>query len=98
MEKEGVVISARVHPGETVGSWMMQGVMEFLAGTEREAEYLRERYTFKILPMLNPDGVINGNYRCNLIGADMNRRWKKPNPELFPVVSSFKRLIKSFSN
>jgi murein tripeptide amidase MpaA len=29
--------------------------------------------------MLNPDGVINGNYRCSLAGADLNRRWKTPN-------------------
>lgn len=26
--------------------------------------------------MLNPDGVINGNYRCSLAGCDLNRRWK----------------------
>lgn len=26
--------------------------------------------------MLNPDGVIVGNYRCNLNGYDLNRQWK----------------------
>jgi cytosolic carboxypeptidase protein 2/3 len=28
--------------------------------------------------MLNPDGVILGNSRCNFEGFDLNRQWKKP--------------------
>lgn len=72
--KKAIVISARVHPGETVGSWMMHGVLEFLTSEDPEAAALRDKYIFKIIPMLNPDGVINGNYRCGLVGADLNRR------------------------
>lgn len=96
-KKKGVVISARAHPGETVGSWVMQGVLEFLTEETEEAHSLRERYVFKVLPMLNPDGVINGNYRCSLSGADLNRRWKQPVPSLHPVVHNFKRLIKTMA-
>jgi ribosomal protein L32 len=93
--KRAVIISARVHPGETVGSWMMLGVLDFLTSNDPEADALRQKYLFKVVPMLNPDGVINGNYRCSLIGADMNRRWKNPQAGIHPVIHSFKRVIKN---
>lgn len=63
LKKRGVVISARVHPGETVGSWMMKGVIDFLTSDLLEAKALRKLFVFKVIPMMNPDGVINGNYR-----------------------------------
>jgi hypothetical protein len=36
------------------------GVFDFLLSTKITARVLREMYIFKIVPMLNPDGVING--------------------------------------
>lgn len=27
------------------------------------------------MPMLNPEGSILGNYRCNNVGVDLNRHW-----------------------
>jgi len=50
-----------------------------LTSNTPEAEALREIAIFKIVPMMNPDGVIHGNYRTSLGGYDLNRRWKKPN-------------------
>ena len=73
-----IVFTARVHPGETNASWIMQGILDFLTSDSPEANQLRALYVFKIVPMLNPDGVINGNYRCSLAGCDLNRRWKTP--------------------
>jgi len=95
-KRKGVVISARAHPGESVGSWMMKGVIDFLTSNSREACLLRENFIFKIIPMINPDGVINGNYRCSLAGCDLNRRWKNPSKTLHPIIHSAKRMIKSF--
>ena len=83
-KRKGVCISARVHPGETVGSWMMHGVIDFLTSLDiPEAQLLREYFVFKIVPMLNPDGVINGNYRCSLAGCDLNRRWKSSSKVIY---------------
>jgi hypothetical protein len=92
--KKGIVLSARVHPGETVGSWMMRGVLFFLTDPENEeARKLREHFVIKVIPMLNPDGVINGNYRCSLAGCDLNRRWRNPSKNLHPTIFYTKKLI-----
>ena len=52
------------------------GILHFLTGDTEAAESLRKLFIFKIVPMLNPDGVIVGNTRCNLAGADLNRQYK----------------------
>ncbi|XP_014400914.1 PREDICTED: cytosolic carboxypeptidase 4 [Myotis brandtii] len=54
------VITARVHPGESNASWVMKGALEFLVSSDPGARLLRENFIFKIIPMLNPDGVVNG--------------------------------------
>lgn len=84
--RKGVVISARVHPGECNASWMMQGFIDYLTGPSLDAKILRDNFVFKIVPMLNPDGVIVGNYRCSLAGVDLNRWWKSPSRKLHPTV------------
>lgn len=55
---------------------------------------MRETFIFKIIPMLNPDGVANGNYRCNFVGADLNRRWLNPSKLLHPEIYFAKKLLK----
>ena len=47
--------------------------MNFILSDDIEAEELRKRVIFKIIPMMNPDGVIIGNYRTSLSGNDLNR-------------------------
>lgn len=36
--------------------------------------------------MINVDGVIYGNFRCDLAGYDLNRCWKDPSPILQPHI------------
>ncbi|KAK5867949.1 hypothetical protein PBY51_012401 [Eleginops maclovinus] len=81
-----IVLTCRVHPGESNASWVMKGTLEFLCSSDPVAQSLREAFIFKIIPMLNPDGVINGTNRCDLNGEDLNRQWSKPDPVLSPTI------------
>ena len=81
----------------------MQGVIDYITGNDPGACKLRDRYVFKIIPMLNPDGVIIGNYRyraltefvrCSLSGHDLNRQWITPSSKLHPEIFYSKMMIR----
>ncbi|XP_068580033.1 cytosolic carboxypeptidase 4 [Cebidichthys violaceus] len=88
-----IMLTGRVHPGESNASWVMKGTLEFLCSSDPVAQSLREAFVFKIIPMLNPDGVINGTNRCDLNSEDLNRQWCKPNPVLSPTIYHTKGLL-----
>ncbi|KAM8939176.1 cytosolic carboxypeptidase 2 [Pelodytes ibericus] len=92
--KKAVVVTARVHPGETNGSWMMKGFLDFLLSDTPDAQLLRATFIFKVIPMLNPDGVIVGNYRCSLTGRDLNRNYKSMLKDSFPCIWYTQAMIK----
>jgi hypothetical protein len=91
--KPVVVVSARVHPGETVSSFMCEGLVRYLLSDAPSAVQLRERCVFIVVPMLNPDGVVNGFYRTNLTGTDLNRCWDRPSEVHQPTVCALKAII-----
>lgn len=91
--KKYIIVCARVHPGETVASFIMEGFLQFITGSSQEAIDLRRNVVFKVVPMINPDGVIAGNYRSSLSGNDLNRQFINPNPKLHPEVSQLKALV-----
>jgi len=43
-----------------------------------EFENMKKSIDFLIFPMINTDGVLYGNYRTNISGADLNRVWRVP--------------------
>ncbi|XP_031234061.1 cytosolic carboxypeptidase 6 isoform X2 [Mastomys coucha] len=92
-EKKVIFITGRVHPGETPSSFVCQGIIDFLVSQHPIARVLREHLVFKIAPMLNPDGVYLGNYRCSLMGFDLNRHWLDPSPWAHPTLHGVKQLI-----
>ncbi|KAF5289614.1 hypothetical protein FQR65_LT11805 [Abscondita terminalis] len=87
-KKRVVVIMARVHPGESPASFVCQGLMELLVSPHSAAVTLREHVIFKIIPMLNPDGVFLGNYRSTLMGSDLNRSYHLASPWAHPTLKA----------
>jgi hypothetical protein len=90
-----VVLSGRVHPGETNASWLLRGALDFLTSTAPAARALRKWCVFKVIPFLNPDGVVNGHHRTNLAGLDLNRQWASPSREKSPTIWHLKALLLS---
>ena len=97
--KRVYVISSRVHPGETPASHVMRGCLEFLLreGDKRASE-LREKFIFKIIPIINPDGVVRGHYRTDARGQNLNRHYSNPSPTLQPQCHAYRQMIAHFAD
>ena len=92
--KKVIVMTGRVHPGETNASWIVHGVIKFLLSKDKVADALRKRVIFKIIPMINADGVSIGNTRCSYTGRDVNRLFGNPNQKLTPEPFCLRQLVK----
>ncbi|KAH9527468.1 Cytosolic carboxypeptidase 1 [Dermatophagoides farinae] len=97
--KHYIMITARVHPSESNSSWILKGFIDFLLQSSDDQSIdvarknLLDKYIFKIIPMLNPDGVINGCTRTDLQTEDLNRHWGDPSPILHPTIYHSKMLL-----
>lgn len=57
------------------------------------ARYLRKKFKFIIIPMVNPDGVIAGNFLTSFAGHDLDKVFLVPNKQLHPSIYAIKELI-----
>ena len=72
-KKQVIFINARVHPGEPQSSWLMEGILDLLLKAPADdnekierSKLLKEKFIFKLIPMMNIEGVIFGNTRTSL--------------------------------
>jgi len=93
-----IVVLCRTHSSEAPASHVCQGLIEFLVGNHPIAAVLRDNFVFKIVPMVNPDGVFLGNNRCNLMGQDMNRNWHIGSEFTQPELHAVKGMLKELDN
>lgn len=70
-----VVVLSRQHPPEVTGFMAMQQFVETVLGSSAQAQRFRTHYRLLVVPLLNPDGVDEGNWRHSAAGVDLNRDW-----------------------
>ena len=91
--KKFVFISSRVHPGEIPSSHVMNGFLKFITSDDRRAVILRDLFVFKIIPILNPDGVFRGYYRTDTKGVNLNRFYSSPVLSEHPSIYATRELF-----
>lgn len=74
----------------------MKGILDFLTGDSTPAKDLRDKFIFKIVPMLNPDGVIVGNNRCSLSAKDLNRQYRTVMRDAYPSIWYTKLMVRRY--
>lgn len=93
----GVWLTCRQHAAETNASWFLDGFMEWLLSDA--AARFRERVAVNVVPMINPDGVVAGNYRVNAAGVNLNRVWNcataETSPEILGVTVAVRRWVET---
>ena len=68
-----ILITARNHPYETSGSYIIEAMIHFLQGDSKVVKKLRSQHIFYFLPMMNPDGVALGtNQRTRPNGVNLS--------------------------
>lgn len=73
--RQVVLVMGRQHPPETTGSQALMGFVDALADDSSRARRFRDQMLIIVVPLLNPDGVVEGNWRGNINGQDLNRDW-----------------------
>jgi len=72
---EVLLLVGRQHPPEVSGAFAFFSFTETIFGDSDLARRFRARFRVIAIPLLNPDGVVGGNWRHNLAGIDLNRDW-----------------------
>lgn len=89
---EVVFLLGRQHPPEVTGALAMQHFVDTVFADTPLAGAFRERFALVLLPLINPDGVVEGYWRHNTGGVDLNRDW---GPFTQPETQAVARLLDS---
>lgn len=79
-----------------MAQWLVEGILNELRLEASIASNLLDKFTFYLVPDMNPDGSQLGNHRTNANGVDLNRCWANADeqsaPEVFYVSQALREI------
>jgi hypothetical protein len=72
-QKRVVLFTALQHDLETTGAMVVEGMSRWLLSDDARAARLRRAAVFHVVPVMDPDGVAQGNLYCPV--GNLNRQW-----------------------
>ena len=70
-------------------------MLDLLSANSSISRVLLQNFVFKIVPVLNPDGVARGYWRTDCNSVNLNRKYQDPDLELFPTIFYTKKLVET---
>jgi len=84
---KSILITARHHPGESMGSFFLDGLCAFLKSSD--SGNLLSKYNIIVVPFVNIAGVNDGMHRTSYDGADYNFAWFRQDVDKINQIKGF---------
>ncbi|MDO5553183.1 MAG: M14 family zinc carboxypeptidase [Planctomycetia bacterium] len=89
-KRVGVVLMSRTHSNETWGSWTLDGLIREIFSGSPEGDYLLANADFFVVPLMDKDGVEDGDQGKMRLPHDHNRDFDK---DRYPTVRELKKQV-----
>lgn len=85
-----ILITLRHHAMEASASFVLEGLIKYLLSDSKEALWLRENCIFKIIPMVNVDSILKGEFGKDSSPIDLNLDYyENPYHKEIKIIQSF---------
>ncbi|MDZ7616719.1 MAG: M14 family zinc carboxypeptidase [Patescibacteria group bacterium] len=91
-----VMITCRHHACEMMASWMLEGLLEEVLADSEDGRWLRDNVEFLVVPMMDLDGVEDGDHGKNRRPHDHNRDYM--GESIYPEVAALREFAPAWAD